>query len=804
MSPRAIVAAVLALGIAATLLIYRLTDQKAGQVMTDDFDRIAAEAALRLEARLHGFEEALHASAGFVMGSDQVTPEEWRRFEVTLQVRRLLPGATEIAYLTMTPGDSGAGQAAAEACRTGQIAAYPVNAPKGGRSVVLLRAVYRVKARALASVACGDSLAGLVMLRFSPATLTQSLSVEQHPTAVYRLALRGDLEKPIVDPDQEKGAQFRAIPFWFAGRDWLLTLRSLPLFDQRHARRSAGIVLLAGLIITALAGALAGSEAQRRRLAREAVSSMQLRLETTTSELGQSTAHSREVEGRLAGLIDSAMDAILSLDQRGRIQLLNPAAERMLRCCASDAIGQPVTRLFPSATRELYQQEMMAFAGGATQRCIGVGNPVIAQRFDGEEFPIEATLSLAGTGENQSYIMIVRDVSDRLATEQERRLLEAQLRQSQKMEAIGTLAGGIAHDFNNILGSILGNAELADQDLPEGHSAREFLSEISRAGERARDLVRRILGFTRQQDQLRKSLRLEQVAEEVAQMVRAGLPAAIDVTLTSGTDLPPVLADASQMHQVLMNLVTNSAQAIGDKPGSIRLTLRRVVAGSDTSLPVALVAGDCLEVAVSDSGAGMGPGVLERMFDPFFTTKPVGQGTGLGLSVVHGIVQQHDGVIRVSSAPGLGTTVRVLLPGLGEEPETPITEAQAVSTGHGERILLVDDEEALLLMNARILRRLGYFPVTANGPGHALRMIEEGQEIDLVLTDLTMPGMSGIELAARLLRIKPELPIVLLTGYGLASSPEELRAQGIRAVLPKPVAIRALAETLAAAIPVHV
>lgn len=829
-APRAIAVAVVTIGILATGLIFWLTRIQSRQAVSDDFDRIATEATLRLEGRLHGYEEALHASAGFVMGSDEVNAAEWRRFEETLRIDRLLPGSTAMAYAIRRPSLSGiqvqvldsesygsplphgealedpaAIPAMEQACSTGELAGFLPGDPGPESEVVLLQAVYRAPRTHGGRTGCADSLMGLVLLRFRPGVLTQSLNLEGNPTAAFALSVRGPQGSRHVlgDTGGTAARQIRVIPFRFAGRGWALEARSLPSFDRLHARHAPQIILAAGLIITVLAGALAGSEAQRRRLVREAVSSMQRRLDTTTSALGQSTARSHEVEVRLAGLIDSAMDAIISLNPDGRIRLMNPAAERMLGCSSSQVIGHSVLRLFPRSMREIYLQEVAAFGGGATHRTIGVDREATACRFDGEEFPIEATIALARSEGSLSYTMIVRDVSERKATEFERRRLEAQLRQSQKMEAIGTLAGGIAHDFNNILGSILGNAELADQDLPEGHSAREFLSEITRAGERARDLVRRILGFTRQQDQLRKAIRLEQVADEVTQMLRASLPARIDVGLDQGSELPSVLADAGQMHQVLMNLITNSAHALADRQGSIRVTLRRISAGSDTSLPVALVARDCLQLGVSDDGVGMGAGVLERMFDPFFTTKPVGQGTGLGLSVVHGIVQQHEGIIRVSSTPGVGTSVRIYLPGLGEEPELSDAPAQSVPSGRGERVLLVDDEEALLLMNDRILRRLGYTPVIARGPAHALAMLEDGQEIDMVLTDLSMPGMSGIELAARVLRIRPELPIILLTGYDLSSSPEELRVQGIRAVLPKPVTIHALAETLAAANPVH-
>ncbi|HWA57764.1 MAG TPA: ATP-binding protein [Gemmatimonadales bacterium] len=811
--PWPVITLVALLGVLATGTLYVRARRGTTQAAHDEFSRIAADAALRLVGRVRSFEEALHASAGFVMGSDSVTPAEWGRFEQTLRVTTFLSGVTSMAYARRVPGsrvdapafvvvDSerlgfeaeetspferpGADAAVLQACVTGDVASILwIEGAEQRLHVALIRAVYRQQQR-YNEHGCERNLAGMVFIQVHPDLLAQTLTADNGHHARFTL-LPGD---PVVRDASHDTHQVRYLPVVFGGRRWYLQGTSTPRFENSHTRQFPGYVLLGGLLVTGLAATLAGSEVERRRLEKESRRAMERTLARAETALEQS-------EQRLTALVDSAMDAILSLGEDGRVVLANPAAAQMMRCRQEDLLGQPLDRFLPERMLERYRMTMEEFIQGARHKVVGRDEELIGRRFDGEEFPVEATLSRAEFAGRHSYILIVRDLSERRAIEAERRMLEGQLRQSQKMEAIGTLAGGIAHDFNNLLGSILGNAEMAFEELDGGHPAREFVGEIVRAGERARDLVRRILGFTRQQEQERKPVHLDATAREVAQLLRATLPARIGLVTEVAPGLPTVLADPGQIHQVLVNLITNSAYAIGERPGTIRVTLRRFAAGTDPHLPESLTRRDCLELAVTDDGAGMDPAVLERIFDPFFTTKPVGQGTGLGLSVAHGIVQQHEGVIRATSARGRGTTVQVLLPALDEEPPASTAIAAPLPHGDGQCVLLVDDEEALRVMGAKILRRLQYTPVVVTGAAEALRLLEAGQPVDILVTDYSMPGLSGIDLAQRAIKLRPDLPIVLLTGYGLITSPDQLRGDGIRAVLPKPVALRALAETLA-------
>ncbi|MFN8651086.1 MAG: ATP-binding protein [Gemmatimonadales bacterium] len=795
-------------------------------IAREDFSRLASAAALRLQGRLNAYEEALHASAGFVMGSDSVSRVEWERFEETLRVPTLLPAASSMAYAKrlktadasqlvfrvidselagIDPGHAdpllmnGAREAVLKACTTGDIASVLWYGPTAAElDVALLRGVF--EGGRPSSPGCGPDLMGVVFIQLHPEQLVQALAQDAGSYASFRLLPN----QPDWGSIESAGAhQRRHLQVEFGGRTWYLAAQSTPAFGEHSSGSGPLLIVLGGLLTTLLATRLTGSELHRRRLEATARQSMERTLARTETALGQTTARSLETERRLANLIDSAMDAILGLDENGRIELVNAAAERMLHACSGDIVGQSLTRFLPPRMRDRYIHALAEINHGAQHRVVGQDEELVILRFDGEEFPAEATLSVSESEGRRSFVLIVRDLSERRAIEQERHTLEAQLRQSQKMEAIGTLAGGIAHDFNNLLGSILGNAEMATEELPPEHQAQEFVREIVRAGERARDLVRRILGFTRQQEQERKPVHLEATAEEVVRLLRATLPARIDLVTEVARDLPTVLADPGQLHQVLVNLITNSAYAIGEGEGRIRVVLRRLPAGSDPRLPESLASRDCLELSVRDTGSGMPPEVLERIFDPFFTTKPVGKGTGLGLSVVHGIVQQHEASIHATSTVGEGTMIRVVLPALEEEPVTTPREAAKLPRGNGERVLLVDDEEALRTMGEKVLRRIGYTPLVAGSAAEALEVLQNGSDIDILITDFSMPGLSGTDLAARAHAILPHLPIVLLTGYGLVATPDKLREFGIRAMLPKPVAIRALAETLATVNGVH-
>ncbi len=379
----------------------------------------------------------------------------------------------------------------------------------------------------------------------------------------------------------------------------------------------------------------------------------------------------------------------------------------------------------------------------------------------------------------------------------ERKKIEAQFLQTSKMEAIGQLAGGIAHDFNNLLAAITGNTKLALEDLPADHPVRVHLAEISKAGARAVDLVRRILTFSRQEPQERKLMELRPVVQEALQLLRATLPVTMEIRSTFVPDAPPILADATQVHQVIMNLGTNAGYAMG---GHGVLELREAVIDVDANLARTspeLHYGRYVRLTVSDSGCGMSRETQARIFDPFFTTKPPGEGTGLGLSVVHGIMKAHEGAITVYSEPGKGTAFHLYFPvAAGEVAPAPDATAEPL-LGRGERLLYVDDEEPLVYLTTQVLGRLGY-DVTGFVEAEAAleAFLAEPDRFDVVITDLSMPRMSGRDLAARILEVRPDLPIILATGYIRPQDTEGARKLGIRDLILKPNTVEDLGPIL--------
>jgi PAS domain S-box-containing protein len=387
------------------------------------------------------------------------------------------------------------------------------------------------------------------------------------------------------------------------------------------------------------------------------------------------------------------------------------------------------------------------------------------------------------------------DITDRKRSE------EAQL-QSQKMEALGTLAGGIAHDFNNILLAITGNAKLALSDpqtaLSSGHSVRRNLQEIDKAASRAAELVKRILTFSRQEETHREVLRLQPLIDDAMRLLRPTLRATIEIRTALNAASAPVASEPIQIQQIVMNLVTNAAHAIGDKPGTIEVRLDdcefREVQRFATGL---LPPGRYVCLTISDTGAGIDGVVMERIFDPFFTTKPVGQGTGLGLAVVHGIVRTHNGAIGVQTQPGRGTTFSVHFPAASGEVKETAPKAQSMPTSRGAHVLYVDDEEALVFLIGRVLERMGYRVTGCVDPEQALRELRaRPQEFAVVITDLSMHGMTGFELTSAVKAIRADLPVLLTSGY-LRSEDRELAAQlGIRELILKPNTVEELGQAI--------
>jgi PAS domain S-box-containing protein len=379
----------------------------------------------------------------------------------------------------------------------------------------------------------------------------------------------------------------------------------------------------------------------------------------------------------------------------------------------------------------------------------------------------------------------------------EQRTLEEQLRQAQKMEAIGTLAGGIAHDFNNILGAIFGFAELAKMDAASA-PIHNSLDEILRACNRAGDLVRQILTFSRRQEQKRQPLQLWRIVDEATKLLRAALPTTIQFEVDLSSDAPAVLAEPTQIHQIVMNLCTNAAHAMAGRAGVLGVKLDRFEADEEfVALHHGSRLGGYARLSVSDNGHGMERATVDRIFEPFYTTKAPGEGTGLGLSVVHGIVRNHDGVITVYSQPGRGTTFQLYFPAHEGDMAESEGNSDPAPHGHGERILVVDDEVMLARMTERVLKRLDYAVDAATDPEQALAAIRaEPKKYDLVLTDLTMPGLSGLELASLALNANPDIKVILMTGYVANLTAAQVRPLGIKEVLMKPISIRSIADAI--------
>jgi CheY-like chemotaxis protein/two-component sensor histidine kinase len=370
------------------------------------------------------------------------------------------------------------------------------------------------------------------------------------------------------------------------------------------------------------------------------------------------------------------------------------------------------------------------------------------------------------------------------------------MQQAQRIQALGTLAGGIAHDFNNILASIVGNVEFAVEALPNAHESRPHLERISEAATRATELVRQILAFGRLQTAQRMPLKLAIVVEEAIKLLRSTLPAKIEIRMTMDPSAPDILADSTQIHQILMNLGTNSAHAMAERGGILSVGLERSDLKEGTV--AGLKEGVYAHLSVSDNGSGMDTATVSRVFEPFFTTKPHGQGTGLGLSVVHGIVSSHSGAIQVKSSPGRGTTFDLYFPAAAESPSAHPAESATARKGTGERILLIDDAPAVGEVTRYQLEKLGYRVTTFQDSSKALVAFTESPALfDAVLTDLSMPFISGLEVVSAVGALRPELPVVLASGFFQTSDQEVAKKLGVKEFLTKPFSSSGLGATFA-------
>lgn len=629
----------------------------------------------------------------------------------------------------------------------------------------------------------------------------------------------------------------------------------------------------------------------------------------------------KEEEARLAAVIGSAMDAVITVDERQLITLFNPAAEKMFGYSAAAVLGTPLELLMPDRFRGSHSSHIRNFAQtNTTRRKMGNLSAIFGLRSTGEEFPMEASISQTQIDGQKIFSVILRDITERVKADEalrrsdttrrialdaaqlgdwqidvetgiaqrstshdrifgyseklpewnfdifmqhvhpedrekirqsfkecldqekkwdfecrivwpdqsihwiwacgshykdqagksthvmgtvadvtERKRSEAQRLRSQKLEGLGTLAGGIAHDFNNILLAIAGNAKLAIADLPPDHAVQESLAEIAKASSRATQLVRRILTFSRPDEMKRQVCELRPIVEEALKLVRATLPATIAVRQIYSPNLPAVLADSTQIHQIIVNLTTNAAHAIGAKSdGMIEIRLDAAQLTSDDMSPsLTLPEGNYVRLYISDNGCGMDRATLECIYDPFFTTKGPGEGTGLGLSVVHGIMKSHDGGIAVYSEPGRGTAFRLFFPAAG----SPVAIAQQAPRPEQrvctERVLYVDDEQALVMLVTRTLGRLGYKVTGQTDPLAAVALFRsDPTAFDVIVTDLAMPQLSGFDLSSQILAIRPDIPIVMTSGYVRPEDQQRAVQLGVRDLILKPDTIDQLGRTL--------
>lgn len=502
-------------------------------------------------------------------------------------------------------------------------------------------------------------------------------------------------------------------------------------------------------------------------------------------ELRRSEKVQRERD-RMITAIEQAAETILITDAAGTIVYANPAFSRVTGYAMQEVLGRNPSILKSGRhDADFYGDMWQTISGGHVWQ-----GHLINRRKDGSLYEEDASISPIRDRDGQvvSYVAVKRDITNEMR-------LEKQLRQSQKMEAIGTLAGGVAHDFNNILSIILGAADIA-RESRSADKVNKYLDDIMGAGLRAKDLVQQILSVSRMREQELKPIRMGLVVKETLKLLRSSIPSTIEIRSSLcedkiDGDCCRVLADPIMIHQIVVNLATNAYQALRETGGVLRVDLELADVGSDPLLAT----GSYIRLIVSDNGPGIAPELLERIFDPYFTTKELGEGTGLGLSIVRSIVEQLGGTIDVCSEPGKGTSFKVYLPRCDYR---SLAEAELVEVelpAGSERIMVVDDEEILRLLLADMLESQGYTVESFGGPDEALARFRTGS-FDLVITDLTMPNMTGLELVRRLRRLSPELPVIMCTGFYDEDVRRKAEAVGIRHCLSKPVVRRDLARAI--------
>ena len=652
---------------------------------------------------------------------------------------------------------------------------------------------------------------GWVRAAFRVGDLMSTLYGEQSPGLVVRvhdgtdvgeatLMYRSDTasDNDAVAAASARKARFQAREYvTLAGHTWTVQLSSLPEFERVHERNASTVILVAGVLLSLLLGVITHQLVTGRARAYAAAQAM-------TREL-------RASEERYRRIVDTASEGIWLLDASNRLAFVNPRIAQWLGVGEEAMQGRPVED-FMDAEEADRCRELLAAQGADPAE--GGTIELRLRRADGS--PMWVSLStrpiVDDAGRPTGALGMLTDINERRQAEERRAALETQLRDAQKMEAIGTLAGGIAHDFNNILAAIIGNAAAARQDAAIGLSADASLVQIERAAVRARSLVQQILTFSRMQAQELHVQPLQPVVDETLDMLRASIPAQVELRVRMPVEPVHVRADATQIQQIVMNLCTNAWHALPAGRGRIDVGLAvegaipPAWADAAETWPPALLAGPRVRLSIADNGCGMDEATLARVFEPFFTTKQVGHGTGLGLAVVHGIVSGHGGAIHVESSPGRGTRFDLWFQ-LVDAPDE-VFESQYgtldAPRGTGQHVLCVDDDPAMVLMVDGLLRRAGYKVTTFEQPAAALaRVVAEPGAFDIVVTDFNMPEMNGMEFAIALAHVAPQLPVIITSGFISDEMRQRAGELNVGALLQKEYTLERLAGLVHAVLEQH-
>jgi PAS domain S-box-containing protein len=835
---------VLAVSLTTTGVWWYVLHVQATESARAEFENEAQQSVGDIREELLGFEEVLQAGAGLLLASDSVSRDEWRSFVDRLGLPRAYPGIQEVNYAERLQADQIAplearmraqGNADFHVWPAGAREEYVVDVlaePFGGSNrqplgFDLLSDSTRQRALERARDTGTVSLSGSVHLARDRGSASRPALLmfvpvyrrDTTPTSVEdrRRALIGYVSAAFhIDELVAGSVSHRALPLAVAIREGepatpgallyanavgqqmladprqpLLTV-DIPLSLSGHtwtlrfgASRNASVglqgtdpsmALGAGISVSLFLFAIAWSE-----------STLRARATKLANEMTQAVREQ-------AQLLDLTHDTVFLRDRTNIIRYWNRAASDTYGFSAAEAIGRTADDLlktrFPIPLATLWDE--------LTRNDRWEGELVHTRR-DGSDILVTSRWAVqrGANGEIEAILETNNDVTERRRAEEDRRRLEASLLQAQKLEAMGTLAGGVAHDFNNILGAILGYGELARNAAPAASSLRRYVDNMMSAGLRAKSLVDRILVFSRSGVGPRVPVHVQSVVVEALELLNASLPDNIRLQPTLAADDAAVFGDPTQIHQVVLNLCTNAVQAMRSG-GTLSVCLDLLIIDAPrTVITSTLAAGPYLRLCVHDTGVGIEPALRDRVFDPFFTTKGVGVGTGLGLSLVHGIVTDLGGGVDMTSEVSQGTTFEVYLPRHGRaDPQTAYEDA--VTRGAGETIMLVDDEEMLVRLGEEMIAGLGYEAVGFTSAAQALEAFRaDPHRFAAVLSDETMPGMTGSQLTEQIIAIRADTPIVLMSGYAGTTLAARARSAGARDVIGKPLALRDIATVLA-------